>query len=97
LSDIQIQIEGSSYDLDEFEIGELEWLEDHVGGSLASGDTLFSMKAMVGFVYLIRKRENPEYTLDDARKVKLSAVGPDDEEPEGEAAEPKKRPTKPRV
>lgn len=96
MSDVQFHIEGKTYDLDDFEFGELEWLEDHVGGSLMGndGENLFSMKAMLGFVYLIRRRDNPDFTLDDARKIKLSTVQTDGED---ESAEKPKRPTKPRA
>lgn len=31
-----------------------------------------SMKSMIALVYITRKRENPEYTLEDARNIRLS-------------------------
>lgn len=67
-----IELEGQSYELDDFELGELEWLEDELGG--LSEDKLTSMKATVRFVYLIKHRDNPEFTLDDARKIKVRRV-----------------------
>lgn len=82
---MKIHIEGQVYDLDDFELGEMEWLEDELG-SLAD-EHLRSMKAAVRFVTVIKRRENPEFTVDDARKMKLTVF----DEPKPEKA---KRPTK---
>jgi hypothetical protein len=49
------------------------------------------MKAAVAFVYLIKRRDNPAFTLDEARKVKMTAFEDVDAD---EAAKPK-RPTRP--
>jgi hypothetical protein len=89
--DITISIEGKTYDLDDFELGDLEWLEEHVGRPLMEENAMFSMKAMVGFVYLIKRRENPQFTLDEARQIKLSVLGEDEA---GEEKPARKRPTK---
>jgi hypothetical protein len=50
-----------------------------------------SMKAAVRFVYLIKHREDPDFTMDDARKMKLLVFAAPDEEPE---PTPRKRPTR---
>lgn len=85
---LQIHIDGTAYDFDEFALGDLEWLEDYIGSPLADPAALNSMKAMVGFVYLVKRREDPAFTIDQARNVKMSSIT----EPEPEA---KKRPPKP--
>lgn len=80
-----IHLEGKSYAIDDFELGELEWLEDELGCDLDEMNPN-SMKAIVRFVYLIKRRENPDFTMDEARKLKLQVFN----EPEPAA----KRPTK---
>lgn len=87
--EISIELEGKSYSLDDFDLGDLEWLEEYVGKPLADGETLNSMKCAVGLVFIIKRQDNPAYTLEEARRTKLKVFGPGDEEPE-----PKKRPTK---
>ena len=76
-----ISVNGKQYDLDDLELGELEALEDFMGapiGELALG----SIKATLYLVFLIKRRDDPEYTLDDARREKFVSVkwGGDDEE-----------------
>jgi hypothetical protein len=87
MAGISISIEGKSYDLDDFELGELEWIEDHIGAPLSDEQVLTSMKALVAFVYLIKHREDESFTIEQARKIKLSTL-------EDQEAAPKKRPTK---
>jgi hypothetical protein len=87
-SGLQFTMDGKSYDIDDFELGDLEWLEDHIGMPLTADGALNSMKTMVGFVYLIKRRDDPNFTVEDARKIKLSVLDADDEPDEG------KRPTK---
>ena len=92
--DITLTIEGKKYDLDDFELGELEWLEGYIDAPLMEEGRLFSLKTMVGFVYLVKKRENPAFTIEEARKIKLSVLGSDEEDADnGKPA--KRRPTKP--
>lgn len=91
---ISIQIEGKSYDLDDFELGDLEWLEEHVGGPLADENVLTSMRSLVGFVYLIKRRDNPKFTLEEARKIKMGALDPDAADESTPAKPAGKRPTK---
>jgi hypothetical protein len=92
---LQFSMDGKSYDIDDFELGDLEWLEDHIGMPLTSDGALNSMKTMVGFVYLIKRQENPQFTLEEARQVKLSTLDAGDtaDAAEGEG-KPAKRPTK---
>jgi hypothetical protein len=84
-----IQLEGKSYAIDDFELGELEWLEDELGKTLDEVNWS-SMKAAVRVVYLIKRRDNPEFSMEDARKTSLRILT---DEPEAKPAGAK-RPTK---
>lgn len=86
---LTITIEGKDHRLDDFELGDLEWLEEYLGTTLDDGKALASMKAAVGFVYLVKHKENPDFTIEDARRIKLSVFDAPDE-----PVEKPKRPTK---
>ncbi len=77
-----ISVNGKAYDLDDLELGELEALEDFMGAPIGEL-SLGSIKATIYLVYLIKRRENPEYTLDNARTEKFVSVkwGGADEDP----------------
>jgi hypothetical protein len=47
-SSMKVHVDGKVYLLDDFELGELEWLEDELGS--LDGNNLRSMKAAVRFV-----------------------------------------------
>jgi hypothetical protein len=92
LSDIQITLEGKTHDLDEFSLGDLEWLEEFLEAPL-DGETLTSMKGAVGLVYLVKRQDDPEFTLEQARQTKLSvltATGADEGEPAAKKRPPKR-------
>jgi hypothetical protein len=72
------------FDLDDLELGELEELEEYTGKSLDEVNWS-SAKVMVFVAFLVRRREVPGFTLDDARQIKVIEVLPGDEE---EAAGP---------
>lgn len=94
-SELEIQFDGKTYAVEDFELGELEWIEDELGGSLGEID-LSSMKAAVRFVTVIKRRDNPDFTLDEARKLTLR-VFDDTEQPDAAASNGSaaaKRPTK---
>jgi hypothetical protein len=86
---VSITLDGKSYSLDDFELGDLEWLEEYTGSALTD-KTLASMKAAVGFVYLIKRRDDPGFTIEQARKLKLNIFQGAGEEP----AAKKPRPTR---
>jgi hypothetical protein len=69
MADETIQI-----DINDLDLGELEEFENIAGvpaSSLANG---ISAKAMTALVYVSMKRTDPTATVEQARKVKLSAV-----------------------
>jgi hypothetical protein len=81
--EVKVHIDGKSYDLEDFELGDLEWLEEYLGASLSDNQALNSMKAAVGFVFIVKRRDDPAFTIEQARKVKLAAIdAPDEDEPD---------------
>ena len=66
-------------DFNQFTIGDLEDFEDIVGKPYAQvfaegAEGQLSAKAMTALVYITQRREDPNYTLDDARKEKVAAL-----------------------
>jgi hypothetical protein len=66
---LRVTVEGQVYDLEDFELGELEWIEDQIGMALEDATP---MKQAIGFVAVIKRRTNPEFSWADARKMKLN-------------------------
>lgn len=92
MDDDVITIDGVVYDPDSLTLGELEWLEDELG----TGDIdPTSPKALVRIVYLLKKRDQPDLTLDEVRQIPISSLNTPAPEPEAKAAA-KKRPTRQR-
>lgn len=75
-SNIRLSIEGKNYDLDpdDLELGEVEIIEDLMGAAISEVD-FTRAKAVTALVYILKRREDPKFTLDMARRVKLSAIG----------------------
>ena len=71
---LKVTIDGKEYAFDDFELGDLEWLEEYLGKPLTDVSTLNSVKAAVGFVYLVKRRDDPDFTIEQARKVKMGAL-----------------------
>ena len=63
-------------DVNELTLGEVEELEELTGMAIEDfGPGMkFTAKIAVAFVYITQKRINPDYTIEDARKVKLAEV-----------------------
>jgi hypothetical protein len=93
-----ITIEGKNYEFDDLSLGDLEWLEEFLDKPVTDLNNLNSIKAGVGMVYLIKRREDPAFTLDMAREIKAITLFAGDDEPEDEPAakgKAAKRPPKP--
>lgn len=72
----KITVDGVSYKLGDLTLGELEELEEHVGlpmDMLSWG----SAKVISFVVWLVRRRADPGYSLDDAKNIKIDAVNSD--------------------
>lgn len=91
-------LDGEQYELDDFDLGELEWLEEYVQRPLTSIENFLSLKAASGLLYLVRKRKNPDLTIEEHRKLKATAIfgEPEPDEPSEDKKSPAaKRPPKP--
>lgn len=78
---ITIYIEGDAYTIlpEDMELWEVELLEDVCDAAIEEID-FNRAKAIRILVYLVRRRRDPEFTMDDARHVKLSTLGAPDPE-----------------
>lgn len=75
----EIQMDGKRYSLDDFTLDQLEELEDHMGLPLQQVD-LNSARALKFVVYLAKSGEDPSFTLEQAGKVRVSELLPDEAE-----------------
>jgi len=79
------------FDVNTLTLGEVEVMEEIVGRDvmreLSRGDVQPSVKTLLALVYVIKRRTNPAFTLDDARARRVTAVkingGTDPKEPAG--------------
>jgi hypothetical protein len=68
---------GLAFDPDDLTIGEMEQFEDVVGQTMTSAlsdPSNMSAKALKAIVWIVNRRTNPEYTLEDAASVKVSSL-----------------------
>lgn len=75
----KIVVDGISYRLGDLTLGELEELEEHIGlpmDMISYG----SAKVIAFVVYLVRRRDDPNYSLKDARNIRIEEVGSEDGE-----------------
>ena len=80
-------------DLNTLTLGELEEFEEKSGTTLEEfGNGKASTKATIALIYIQEKRSNPAYTMDDARKIRLTEI-----EVAEEAANPTKAVRKPKA
>lgn len=73
-SEAGIVVDGVKYRLGDLELGELAELEDHVGVPM-DAISYGSAKTIAFIVYLVRRRGDANYTLDDARRIKIDKLG----------------------
>lgn len=82
---IRITIDGKTHSInpDDLELGEIEVIEDAVDRPI--GDVDFGrIKAVRALVYVIMHRDDPSFTMDDARSMRSGALSWDEPEPEPE-------------
>lgn len=60
-----------SINLDDLELGEVEEFEEAMGQPFGEVN-IESAKAMVHLVWIVKKRDDPKFTIAKARKLKLS-------------------------
>lgn len=66
----------SPIDLKKLTAGELAWLEDYTGRSIATlqDQERPQVKLMIGLVYLFEKRRNPAFTVELAEALTLDEL-----------------------
>lgn len=64
------------FDVNSLTLGEVETMEEIVGRDVMRelGQGTPSVKTLLALVYVVKRRDNPEFTLDDARKLKVAAI-----------------------
>jgi hypothetical protein len=70
------------FDLNAFNIGDLEDFEEVVGRSLfevfppgkEAAEVAVPTKAIKALVWIVKRQADPDFTLDDARSVKISGL-----------------------
>lgn len=77
MTDVQTVSEPSlEIDLDDLTIGDLEDFEDIVGVTFedAQAANFASIKALKALVFLTMRKTDADFSLDDARNIKVSAL-----------------------
>lgn len=69
------------FDVNTLTLGDLCDIEDAIGDVAASALLRGQMtpKAITAVVWIVKRRDNPEYTFEEARSVPVSALAGDDE------------------
>jgi len=71
-----------TFDVESMSLGEVEQFEEISGVDITHLDGgALSVKAMIALVYISEHRQNPEYTIDDARRVKIMDLQVDTPDP----------------
>lgn len=74
--DTEIRVDGVGYKLGDLTLGELSELEDHTGLPM-DAISYGSAKVIMFVVYLVRRRNDPKYTLEDAGNIAIRKVSSD--------------------
>lgn len=82
---IRLTIAGRKYEIhvDDLTLGEIEVIEDACDKRIDQIDFGRS-SALRALVFVLRQREDPRFTMDDARHLKMSAIDFPQDEPEPE-------------
>ena len=92
-SAMTVQFEGNTYELEDFTLGELAWMEQHAGCDL---DQMSNFTAAVVFITAIRRRTDPNAKVEDVENIKLRDLDDDPEAAETNGAGKKGAAKKPR-
>lgn len=67
-------------DLEAMTLGELETIEEVAGPEAAKAMMTgqMSAKALLAVAYVVRRRDDPAFTIEDARSLKITALKPAD-------------------
>lgn len=63
-------------DMEALTLGELETIEEVAGGDAAKAMMAgqVSAKALIAVAYVVKRRDHPEFTLEDAKALKVMAL-----------------------
>ena len=80
--------------LDDMELGEIADLEDATDQPIAQllrqfETNNFTASSLIGITWLILRRDDPDATLEDARKVKLTELAGDTDDDDEDDSDPK--------
>jgi hypothetical protein len=62
--------------IDDMDLGELDDIEE-IAGPEASALMMsgrMTAKALIAVAYVVKRRDNPSFTIEDARKIKVTAL-----------------------
>lgn len=89
MSDLLTDIE--EFDVNDLELGEVMEIEEITGAPL--DDIQWgSARAMLAMLFVMRRRSNPDYTFEDAKKVKLKEFSPPDSNGSAPPTKPASKP-----
>lgn len=69
-----------TFNEDDLSFGDLEDIEDYAGQPFsglkvdAEGNANLSAKMLVALVWVTQRHDNPEFTVEDARKIRVSEI-----------------------
>jgi hypothetical protein len=78
-------------DFEDITLGEIEEIEDYAGlpiQMIGEMGTVGTHKLRIALAWIVKRRENPKFTIEDAKKLKTSELmtimgGDDDEQKKG--------------
>lgn len=64
------------FDLDSMTLGELDAIEDIIGTDAAEALMAgrVSAKALIAVAYVVKRRDHPEFTIEDAKALRVMAL-----------------------
>jgi hypothetical protein len=74
------KIQGTTYDMDDLTLNEVEEIEERAGGTAFSELNFGSAKVMKAIAFVLMTRTNPDLTEDEVGSVKVIDFLPADEE-----------------
>src|SRR5512142_1656886 len=84
---MKLKIEGREYSVDDLTLDELEQLEEAIGTPFDQME-FGSAKTLKHFAHLLISKTNPDFTLEDAGKLPISALMEEEEDEAADAGPP---------
>ena len=74
-----VTFDGKTYNIGDFKLSELAYIEEQLGAPLDQ-IPLSSMKTAIAFITVLKRREDPSFTPEQAGEMTLSVLNVDDAE-----------------